>query len=250
MAVNRTKALILRHTPEREHDRLLTVLTPAMGQQRLRARGTKKSVSKLGGSLEPLTEVDLQFADGRTMGLVTGSIILNRFPGLRDDLIALVSAQWLMELVERLTKPDQPEQGLYDIIIGHLQAMEGEHDWTAGRRWLALYRRAWQIIAHEGFAASLESCAICHQSLESSDSVTYIPETGFVHPPEASVGLPAISQSTRSFLLQGITVDDERRTFRELHAVMERLIQHTLDRPMKSETVLRAAIRLNRLSAS
>lgn len=246
MSVIRTKALILRHTTDREHDRMLTILTPTMGQQRVRARGTKKSLSKLGGSLEPLMEVDLNIADGRTVGLVTGSVIRHRFEPLRKDLVSLVLAQWLMELVELVTKPDQPETGLYDLVLRELTAMIKEISWSAGRRWMANLRRAVLIMMHEGFVPSLIECANCHKPLSDADCV-YHPHHGFVHRAEAPVDAVSISSAVYNYLLGYQEEIDTKQNFSELHYLVEQLIYHTLDRPLKSENIVRLTLRRNQL---
>ncbi len=246
MSVIRTKALILRHTTDREHDRILTILTPTLGQQRVRARGTKKSVSKLGGSLEPLMEVDLTLANGRVTDLVTGSVILNRWPELRQDVVAMTMAQWLMELVEAVTKPGQAVKGLYDLVKQALTEMGREISWPAGRRWLALDRRAFAILVHEGFAPTMDSCSLCHRPLNDRE-VVHHPQQGFVHASEAQVGAFAIEPATVNYLRAARPPALTRAVFRQTHELLERLIHQTLDRPLKSERVLRAVVRLGRL---
>ncbi len=246
MAVIQTKALILRHTTDREHDRMLTMLIPSKGQLRVRARGTKKSVSKLGGSLEPLMEVDLTLADGRVTDLVTGSVILDRFATLRKDIITMTMAQWLLELVESITKPDQPAEELYINVIEMLHAMQQEILWPVGRQWLALCRRALDLLIHEGFAPTMGVCSVCHRPLNGND-VSYHPQQGFVHTKEAHDGAYALSTATMHFFRTGEIGTDERATFRQAHDLIERLIHHTLDRPLKSENVLRSVARIMRL---
>lgn len=246
MATIRTPALILRHTPDREHDRMLTVLTPEHGQLRLRARGTKKSVSKLGGSLEPLTEVELMIADGRVVDQIIGSVIRRRFSELRQDALSLVMAQWFLELVERVTKPGQVGSGLYAKVLEALGAMSTETDWTPGRRWLSLYRRAWETLEHEGFAPSLKQCAVCHRPLV-VDDIHYHPNQGFVHGGEAETGGWAISTELHGYILEDRTPADERQVWQELRKVLDQVMFHTLDRPLQSEPVLRTMMRAHAL---
>ncbi len=246
MSVIRTKALILRHTTDREHDRMLTILTPSKGQLRVRARGTKKSASKLGGSLEPMMEVDLSLADGRVVDLVTGSIIIYRFPLLRKDIVTMTMAQWYLELVESVTKPDQPAEELYDLIKNDLLQMEKEIGESTGQRWLLLNRRALQIMTHEGFAPRMDACSVCHLPL-GEEAASYDAQQGFVHTKEAHVGALSLTDPTVSFLRDGQQPAGDRAVFRQTHELVERLIHHTLDRPLKSERVLRTVVRTTKL---
>lgn len=242
MAVIHTKAIILRHSTDREQDRVLTVLTPDHGQLRVRARGTKKSTSKLAGSLEPVTEVEMSLADGRTLDQIIGSVIIERWPVLHQDLVATVSSQWLLELVEAVTKPAQPTAGLYDLVRTELQAMTAEVSWSPARRWLQLLRRASELLAHEGFRPSLEICGRCHQPLQ--PAIVYEPAHGFAHRGEAGHGAISLDQTTWDFLRTGNWPAKDRLTLLQVHKVVEAMVHHTIDQPLRSERVLRSVIRL------
>jgi DNA repair protein RecO (recombination protein O) len=249
MAVVRTKALILRHLPEREYDRVLTVLTPDHGQMRVRARGTKKSISKLGGSLEPLTEVDLSLANGRHLDQVIGSVVINRFANLRNEPTTIVAAQWFLELVERITKPGQVGSGLYDLVIRELQTLRTETEKTPGALWLELCRKAWRVIDHEGFAPAMDRCAKCHKPLADTEPAAYEHMIGFVHRAEQSPNALQCDPAALDVLRgQGPIVAD-RTIFRQVHAVLEDVLHRTIDRPLNSEVVLRAILRSTALSA-
>lgn len=250
MAVLHTKALILRHLPEREYDRVLTVLTPDHGQLRIRARGTKKSVSKLGGSLEPLTEVDLSLANGRHLDQVIGSVILERFALLRTEPGLIVGAQWFLELVERITKPGQVGSGLYDLVLTELRSLGDERQRTPGALWLGLCRRAWRVIDHEGFAPATDQCAKCHRLFTDDESVAYESTTGFLHPAEAAPAAWTMSSAAMNVLSRSTAIVPDRQVFRQVHAVLEDVLHRTIDRPLNSETVLRAVLRADALSAA
>lgn len=246
MAVIQSKALILRHTTDREHDRMLTILTPSTGQIRVRARGTKKSISKLGGSLEPMTEVHVTLADGRVTDIVTGSIILDRFSGIRQDIVSMTMAQWFLELVESVTKPDQPAEQLYDLAKTVLSSMEQEQQLSTGQRWSLLCRRALEILIHEGFAPPMDICSVCQRAL-GEEGFAYHPQQGFVHLTEAHDGALELSSATVAFLRTGAESDQQRTVWQEAHSLIELLVHHTLDRPLKSERVLRTVIRTIKL---
>ena len=192
-------------------------------------------------------EVDLTLANGRTVDLVTGSIILDRFSPIRNEVVSLVAAQWFLELVERLTKPNHANPALYEIIRQELRAMAAEKDWSLGRRWLVLLRRAWRILDHEGFAPALDRCGRCHQTLAGPATATYEATHGFIHQAESNQGLN-ISSATRVMLQHGRVEGNERQLFSELRPIVESLIHHTLDRPLRSERVLRSVFRQARLS--
>lgn len=249
MGVRTTSAIILRHADERERDRNIVALTPEHGLLRLRARGTKSSTAKLSGSLEPLTEVTLTYADGRTTGVITGAVIRHRFPMLHQDLIALVSAQWLAELVERVTKIGQAVPAVYHILQVSLDKLGQLVDRPSGHRWLQLDLIGIQILEIEGFVPPLNHCPKCQRPMP-AERIAYDSHLGFVHLDESSPDGIELSQSTIE-VLQGAEIGtDVKNLFREIHPLTESLIMHTFDRRLASQPVLRAVFRTDRLSAA
>jgi len=241
MAVFQTKALILRHTPDREYDRIITVLTPELGQQRLRARGTKKSVSKLAGSLEPLTEVELSFAEGRTLGTVTGSVIHDRFKAVRQDMFSLLAAQWLLELTERMTKPNQPEGGAYDLVSRALRDLPQHTNWSIGKRLMLLDRWAWRMLDGEGFAPVVDQCGICGQPI--------LGERGFdTHGFRHLDHQPAVTLTVSEQVLHWMSHDEppleDKQDFLTIHHLLQTLLLTVLDHPLRSEKVLHSVTKV------
>lgn len=247
MAVIQTKALLLRHATDREHDRYIVALSPQYGQLRLRARGTKKSVSKLGGSLEPLMEVDLTLANGKVIDQVIGSVIIRRFGLLRDEAVSIVAAQWLLELVEHISKPNQESSALYTMAINALDDISQHRALPLGQRWLRLMRTAWMVLAIEGFVPSTELCSHCHELLRPKEQIQFDVQHGFVHAHHQPKRGRSVSGNTLEFLRGGQT-ENEREVFTELRPIFETVLHHALDRPLRSDTVLRSVMRLAKLS--
>ncbi len=154
-------------------------------------------------------------------------------------------AQWLLELVERVTKPNQHDPALYDLVVRMFGEMGRETDALAGQQWLRLLRRAWLILGHQGFAPSLERCAICHQSL-SEDDIVFHPAAGFVHQREAPAEADVVRPSVIAYLRGGDSAAD-RQMFAAMRRLVESVLHHTLDRPLRSEGVLRSVLRTARL---
>lgn len=249
MGVTTTSVLVLRHQDDRERDRVIFCLTPESGALRLRARGTKRSTSKLAGSLEPLTEVTVSFADGRVSGLITGAIMTERFPMLHQDLVASMSAQWLAELVERVAKPDHAAPELYTFVRKSFSEIATMVDQPLGQRWLTLDRMAFEILRMEGFVPALDHCPRCHRPMP-AERIVFDPLVGFVHADEGRDRSLPLSTPSINYLTNQAISGSERTIFREVHALIESLITHTLDRPLKSMPVLRSVFRTSRLSTT
>ena len=62
--VTRTEAVVLRHRRLGEADRIVTLLTPFRGKVDAVAKGALRPRSKIGGHLEPMTQVEVLLAHG------------------------------------------------------------------------------------------------------------------------------------------------------------------------------------------
>ena len=118
--VYKTKALILSHQPIHEADVLLTLYTDKQGKVQIQARGARKIKSKLAGSLQPLTYVELLIASGRKVDTVTSSKILNNYSNLRKDLVSLGLVNYIFEIVIKGTHPTSDDKHIFDLLINFL----------------------------------------------------------------------------------------------------------------------------------
>ena len=82
----KTEAVILRQRKFGEADRILTLLTPAFGKIDGKARGVRKTTSRMSGHLQPLNRCMLQLAQGRMTDVIAGCETLESFHRLREDL--------------------------------------------------------------------------------------------------------------------------------------------------------------------
>ena len=90
MPTYRDEAVVLRTHKLGEADRIITLLSRRRGKIRAVAKGVRRTSSKFGARLEPFSHVDLQFAEGRTLDIVTqvesldafGEPLVADYPGL------------------------------------------------------------------------------------------------------------------------------------------------------------------------
>src|SRR2546425_5618348 len=111
----KTEAVILRQRRLGEADRILCIYTPAYGKMDVKARGVRKTTSRMSGHLQPLTRCMLQMARGHVSDVVTGCETLESFKSLRDDLDCLSRALYAGELVDRMTVEGAPGFGTYRL---------------------------------------------------------------------------------------------------------------------------------------
>lgn len=242
MAVTTLTVLILRHQDEREFDRTIFAYSRERGLMKLRARGTKRGASKLAGSLEPLTEATVTFADGRYGDVVTGAMINERWLSLRHDLFGLTGAQWLAELVERITKLDHHSPDVFDQLRSAWSMLATNQDASLGRRWLDLDRAAYGLLQLEGFVPDIDVCPLCGRTLV-GEPVAYRPNVGFIHQSEQRHADVVLDPSVIDVITSGSPAEISREAFRGFHALVDSIVVHVIDRPLKSTAVLRQIVR-------
>lgn len=116
--------IVLKGSPLKESDRLITVLTPELGLIRAVAPGAKKHKSRLRGRTELFVVNEFLLVKGRSLDKIIQAETIYTYPGLSQDVGKLASAQYLAELALYLAVDEQPQQELYELLNEHLRRIE------------------------------------------------------------------------------------------------------------------------------
>lgn len=110
MAVERTRAIILRRTNYGEADRILRVLTP-LGQRSVIAKGVRREKSKLAGSIELFCISDIVITYGRgELGIVTSARLVQYYQHILEDYDRLQFGYTAINLVTKASNDiEEPE---------------------------------------------------------------------------------------------------------------------------------------------
>ncbi|MDO5535194.1 MAG: DNA repair protein RecO [Propionibacteriaceae bacterium] len=163
MPTYRDEGVVLRTHNLGEADRIITVLSRRHGKVRAVARGVRRTSSKWGARLEPFSHVDLQFATGRTLDVITEAVTLHAWSEpLCTDYNRYTVGHVLLETADRLVSVEnEPALHQYRLLAGALHALvTGTSD---GPRPSTLVMDSYLLraVATAGFAPSLDGCASC-----------------------------------------------------------------------------------------
>src|SRR6478609_9999610 len=122
----RDEAVVLRTHKLGEADRIITMLSRGHGKVRAVAKGVRRTSSKFGARLEPFSHVDLQFAEGRTLDVVTQVESLHAFgEPLVADYRAYTAGQVMLETADRLVVEErEPALQQYLLLVGALGVLD------------------------------------------------------------------------------------------------------------------------------
>jgi DNA repair protein RecO (recombination protein O) len=157
----RVNGIILRRSDLGETDRLLTVLTAEHGRRRVVAKGARRPASRIAGHLEPFTATRLLIARTRGLDIISQAETINSFAGLRALEMAIGTAGYLCELVDRLVPEDQAHEAVYELLYASLGLLDLGRDPR-----LVSHIFEMGIIGHLGYRPDLQTCLSCGKALE------------------------------------------------------------------------------------
>jgi DNA repair protein RecO (recombination protein O) len=123
--IYKDEGVVLKTIKLGEADRIVTLFTRNNGKIRAVAKGIRKTKSRFGARLEPLTRADLIIYRGRNLDTITGVDIITSFDELRRDYTALQAGAALVDMVEKITPDREKALSVYALLVGGLKALAG-----------------------------------------------------------------------------------------------------------------------------
>lgn len=243
--VYKTEAIVLRTMDLGEADRVLTVLTPRLGKLKVIAKGVRRPRSRIGGGLQPFSDVQLVLAVGRTFDIVTSSALEDPHLGLRNDLHSTAAAWYLVELADRFCEGAADSHEAFRLLAQGLSALDagGEVSREVVARWYEL-----ALLDAMGFRPELTRCLECGSPIEPEGNV-YSPTGGGVLCPQcrhAALGGRTISVDAlkvmrylqRSPLAGVLRLRLENGLHREVERHLHATVSAVLERELRSRDFL------------
>lgn len=155
----KTEAVVLRSIRYGEADRILHLYSVDRGRIGAIAKGVRRTRSRMGGRLEPMSRVRLILRQGRgDLSTVSGVDTVSAYPGLREQRAALERASQACESVLRLLDSGEPNPAAYHLLCNQLALLDGNTAMAIRAQSLAFRIK---LLLASGFAPELASCASC-----------------------------------------------------------------------------------------
>jgi DNA repair protein RecO (recombination protein O) len=166
-----TQAIVLSRRRLEETSSIVQLYTAARGKMSTVAKAARRPMSRFGSALEPGTfvAVTIYHKENRDLHLLSSAEILTSHAGLREtgELWAHLAAS--LELVEKLTPEEDPNQAKFILLTQLLENL------ASSPLHISLAFRL-RFIAMSGFALRFGSCISCGKKL--SEHAWYHPERG------------------------------------------------------------------------
>src|SRR3712207_5050934 len=162
MAVYKSKGIVLRSIRYGEADRILDLYTREAGLVSVIAKGIRRTKSRFGGRLEPLSCVDFLAYEGRTLDTITQVEVLRSFHGVRENLESLEAAGGMVANVRAFSGGDEADRRVFNLLYHALDALETRAGDESSIE--AAFSLKLSILA--GYTPRLDACISCEEDPE------------------------------------------------------------------------------------
>ena len=153
----RDTGIVLRTYKLRESDRIVVFHTAENGKVRAVAKGVRKTKSKFGARLEPMSHVSLLLYRGRELDIVSQAEAVEPLSPMLSSLDRASQGLAVIEAVDQLSLEREPNPQLYRMLVGVLRTIAST---PSPLNVAAFY---WKLLANEGLRPELDQCVRCSE---------------------------------------------------------------------------------------
>jgi DNA repair protein RecO (recombination protein O) len=163
MPTHSAEAVVLRQYSLAEADRIVVFFSREYGKIRAVAKGAKKLRSRLGGCLEPLNQIQIEFfaREGSDLGRITRCEMLHSYLGSNPAPENMVLLSYLGEIINEIVQENNPNPLLYRLFLATLKAGEK----TGMNESLVRYFEFWSLKL-SGLLPNYDYCSNCSRCVK------------------------------------------------------------------------------------
>jgi DNA repair protein RecO (recombination protein O) len=164
MPLTQTEGIVLKTHALGETSRIVAIYSRDFGLIKLVAKGARKTPSRFGYSLEPLTRARylIYYKPNGDLHLLSQADTLAATGSRMTELVRLAHAEAAIELIDRLVWGEEPHAELFDLLAVTLEAIAAAPLAALPAMILAFEL---QVASLLGYRPRLDACANCGQPL-------------------------------------------------------------------------------------
>lgn len=179
MGYYQTSAIVLDREPVGEDDLVFRVFSEQNGRLLLKARGTRKTKSKLRPYLEVFSEVNLTCVSGREFDQIISAETKSNFDGIKKKFSNISIGYSVLNLLNRLTPFRAREDKIYGLVLSVLRALNAVSEKQAP---IIFGYFSCQIPHYTGIAPNISFCGKCRSGFQKNNQITFSARDGsFFH---------------------------------------------------------------------
>lgn len=163
-----------------EADRLYVIYTREIGKIRAKAVGVRKPGAKLAASLENFTLSDITVVKKQGIGKITGSIVENSFPNIKNNLDALAAVFEALKIFDRLISQEEKDEKVFALLLEFLEALDAIKN--GGKEKVEILNQGFifKLLDSLGYKIEASICASCGLRFSGEDNYFSAPHGGIV----------------------------------------------------------------------
>lgn len=233
--------VVLRTYRLGESDRIVVLMTERNGKIRAVAKGVRKTRSKFGSRLEPMSHVKMLVYRGQQLDIVSQAESVEPLSPLFNSLDRASQGLAVLEAVDHLALDREPNPDLYRMLVGGLR--------TIATRESALTVPAFflKLLHHEGIAPQLSNCVRCGEGDDVTELVSIDLAEGGVLCRQCRSGTTVSSEALalmRRVLggeLSAALDEPESSATHEVAVLAGRALEHHVERRLKTAAIFESA---------
>jgi DNA repair protein RecO (recombination protein O) len=246
MPLHESEAIVLQRYTLGESDRLVSFFSRTTGKMRGVAAGARKPKSRFGATLERLSYIRIWFFERETRELVRISQceMIESFLDAFRDYPSSVALSLFSEITETVLPDREPSDANFRLLLLAAQAVK-----RTGKPDLPLAYFALWTVKLGGWLPNLTRCAKCGSTLSEQPGAYFASSSSAAmcakcRKPGMRLLSPAVLEAAQVMLqerLDRLTENPEPispRVARDLADVMLDVIEHQIDRKLKSRELL------------
>lgn len=230
----RDTGVVLRTYKLRESDRIVVFMTAESGKVRAVAKGVRKTKSKFGARLEPMSHVRLLLYRGRELDIVSQAESVEPLAPLLSSLDRASQAMAAIEAVDQMSLEREPNPQLYRMTVGVLRTIAER---PAPLNVPAFY---WKLLRNEGLEPQLDACVRCGETEPDTELVAFDLNEGGVQCRQCRTG-SAVSPGALAImrdifggrLNQALALEESPFTH-EVGSLATKALEHHIERHLKT----------------
>jgi DNA repair protein RecO (recombination protein O) len=154
-----------------EADKIASLFTRQVGRLRAVATGARRTKSRYGAALEPLSHVRafIYERENRELLRMSSAELIESFYDMQKDYRVQLAAQYLAEVAERMIPEREPNDRLFRLLLAVLRSLKHSGEVTRP----LLYFDYW-LIRLAGFLPDIDHCQNCGRALNDAGGF-YLP---------------------------------------------------------------------------
>jgi DNA repair protein RecO (recombination protein O) len=162
MPLRETEAIVLRTYRLAEADKIASLFTRQMGRLRAVAAGARRTKSRYGAALEPLSHIRVFVfeREHRDLLRMNSAELIESFFDMQKDYRIQLAAQYVAEVAERMIPEREANERLFRLFLAVLRSLKHSGEITRP----LLYFDYW-LLRLAGFLPDFEHCQNCARTL-------------------------------------------------------------------------------------